>query len=156
MRAETAHAVILLAIVAGLGFALFSAYETLNPAAQQACSVSPFFSCAAVDQSGLTTTLGVQDYWWGIAGFALLLALDIPLYRTWKRSWLLALTTASLAGAVFSVYLAYVELGLIGALCPVCLGAYLSNAVVLGFALVLVRMAGDPRVPVPEAAAAAP
>ncbi|HEY6238413.1 MAG TPA: vitamin K epoxide reductase family protein [Thermoplasmata archaeon] len=141
MRAETTHAVILLAIVAGLGFALFAAYETVFPAAEGFCSVSPFFSCAAVDQSSHTTTLGVQDWAWGIAGFALLLALDVPLYRTWKRSWLVALTLASLAGALFSVYLAYVELGIIGALCPVCLGAYLCNAVVLGFALVLVRKA---------------
>jgi len=140
MRAETVHALVLLGSIAGLAFSIFAWVESVVPSLQGACSVNAFISCSKVDQSGLTTTLGVQDYAWGIAGFLLLLALDVPLYRTWKPSWLRALALVSLAGGLFSVYLGYLELGVIHALCPVCLGAYLCNALVLAGSLYLVRL----------------
>jgi uncharacterized membrane protein len=140
MRAETAHAVILLGIIAGLAFATFSWYESTHPGAEGVCSVNAFVSCAKIDQSGQTTTFGIQDYDIGIAGFLLMLALDIPLYRTWHRTWLYALTIVSMGGALVSVYLAYVELAVIRGLCLICTGAYLSNVVVLAFLLYLVRL----------------
>lgn len=128
MRSETLHAILPLAIVAGLAFSLFAAAESLDPALQGICSVNPFLSCRAVDQSGHTTTLGIQDYLWGIAGFVVLFALDVQVYRHGRGRWLDALTLVSAAGLAFSVYLAWLELGVIGAFCLVCFGAYVSNA----------------------------
>ncbi|MCI4352010.1 MAG: vitamin K epoxide reductase family protein [Thermoplasmata archaeon] len=129
MRSETLHAILPLSIVAGLAFSLFAAVESLDPALQGICSVSPFFSCHKVDQSAYTTTLGIQDYLWGIAGFVVLFALDVQVYRQGRGRWLDALTLVSAAGLAFAAYLAWLELGVIGAFCLVCLGAYLSNAV---------------------------
>src|SRR5690348_9962357 len=139
MDARTLHALLPIAICVGLGFSLYATYETLFPAAQASCSVNGFFSCSKVDQSGLTSTLGVPDYAWGVAGFVALLAVDIPLLATYKRSWLYALFGLSTIGLLFSIYLAYVELALIDALCLVCTGAYLCNVVVWDLALGLVR-----------------
>ncbi len=139
MDARTLHAILPVAIVAGLALSAFAAYETIYPAAESACSVTSFVSCAKVDQSGLTTTFGIQDYWIGIIGFLVLLAVDIPLYRTYKPMWLYTLLGFSTLGVVAAIYLGYVELVLIGALCLICTGAYLANVVVFGVALALVR-----------------
>jgi uncharacterized membrane protein len=139
MRSETLHAILPLAIVAGLAFSVFAAAESLDPALQGVCSVNPFLSCHKVDISNYTTTLGIPDYDLGIAGFVVLFALDLPVYRLGRGRWLDALTIVSAIGVAFSGYLAYLELVKIGALCLVCFGAYLSNVVTLGTAVWLRR-----------------
>lgn len=139
VRAETLHALVFVLLLAGLGLSVYAWYESTHPAAQGSCSFSAFVSCAKVDQSSHTTTLGVPDYWIGVGGFALMLALDVPLYRTFKRPWLLALLAVSLVGGIFSVYLAAIELFVIQAVCLVCTGTYLLNAAVLVCAFVLMR-----------------
>ncbi|HYK92912.1 MAG TPA: vitamin K epoxide reductase family protein [Thermoplasmata archaeon] len=139
MDARTLHAILPIAIIIGLGFSIFAAYETVYPAAEGACSLSGFVSCSKVDQSAHTTTFGVQDYWFGIAGFVLLLAVDIPLIRTYRTTWLYALLGLSTIGLVVAVYFAYLELVVIDALCIICTGAYLSNVVVFVVALALFR-----------------
>ena len=140
MRAETAHALVLLGLVAGLAFSTYAWYESVNTSAQGLCSINSYVSCGKIDTSGHTTTLGIQDYLWGIGGFVVMLALDIPLYRSWNRRLLEFLTVVSAAGAILSVYFAYLELVVIQGLCIICLGAYFSNLFVLAFLVVLVRM----------------
>jgi uncharacterized membrane protein len=130
MRAETVHAALLVVIVAGLGLSAFAAYETYYPAAQGFCSVSKYISCSAVDESGHTYTLGVPDWLIGVGGFVALLVLDIPLYRSWRRDLLQGVVAVSGIGLVVAVYLGYVELAVIHALCPVCFSTYLMDGVV--------------------------
>jgi uncharacterized membrane protein len=145
MRAETVHALLLMGILVGLAFSVFAAYETTHPSAQGICSVNSWISCQKIDTSGQTTTLGIEDWLWGIGGFVVLLALDIPLYRTWKREWLLPVTALSALGAALSIWFGYVELVIIQGLCLVCLGAYLANVVVLGCAVYLMRLSSAER-----------
>lgn len=140
MRAETAHALVLLGLVAGLAFSTYAWYESVNASAQGLCSINSYVSCGKIDTSGHTTTLGIQDYLWGIGGFVVMLGLDIPLFMTWNRRLLELLTVVSAAGALLSVYFAYLELVVIQGLCIICLGAYFSNLFVLAFLVVLVRM----------------
>lgn len=139
MRSETLHAILPLAIVAGLAFSIFALAESVDPALQRICSVSPFLSCHAVDVSGHTTTLDIQDYWWGIGGFLVLFVLDVQVYRLGRGRWLDALTLVSAAGFALSIYLASLELFVIHAFCLVCFASYLSNAAVLVTALLLRR-----------------
>lgn len=141
MRSESLHALLPLAVVAGLAFSLFAAAETLDPALQGFCSVSVFLSCRAVDTSGHTTTLGIPDYAWGIGGFVLLFVLDVQVFRLGRGRWLDALTLVSAAGLGLSVYLASVELFVIHAFCLVCFASYVANAIVLTLALLLRRPA---------------
>jgi uncharacterized membrane protein len=139
MRSETLHAILPLAILAGLAFSLFAAAETVDPALRGICTVSPFLSCSKVDQSAYTTTLGIPDYLWGIGGFVLLFALDVQVYRLGRGRWLDALTVVSAAGVAFSIYLGWIELGIIRAFCLVCFGSYAANVGVLATALWLRR-----------------
>ncbi len=154
MRSETLHALLPLLIVAGLGFALFAAAETLDPALRGYCSVSPFLSCSKVDESNHTTFLAIPDYLWGIGGFVLLFALDIQVYRLGRGRWLDALTLVSAAGFLLSLYLASLELFVIHAFCLICFGAYVCNAATLTTALLLRRpSSGSGRSARPAAAA---
>jgi uncharacterized membrane protein len=161
VRAESLHAILLLALVVGLGLAIFAYAESIQPSLQNECSVNSYFSCHKIDSSGLTTTLGIPDYAWGIGGFVLLLALDVPLYRTWRRDLLMAVVGVSAVGVGLSAYLAYVEIVLINGICPVCLSAYLANLVAFGaaFGLWWIGRSGDkpdaPGTPAPERGGAA-
>ena len=139
MRAESVHAALLIVVIVGLGLAVFAAVESIFPAAEGFCSVNSYVSCAKVDSSGHTTTLGIQDWAIGIAGFVLLLVIDIPLYRTWRPDLLKALVGLSALGVVVSAYFAYVELAIIQALCLVCFSTYLANGAVLVLSLYLLR-----------------
>ena len=152
MKAETVHQLLLLGILIGLAFALYAAAESLVPALQTSCTVNSYFSCGKIDNSGHTTTLGIQDYLWGIGGYIALFIVDVPLYRTWKREWLQAITLLSGLGALLSIYFAYLELVVIQGVCPVCLGAYLSNLLVFGCAAYLMRLGSAERRAAREAA----
>ena len=137
MKAQSVHAALLLLVIVGLGLALFASVETYIPSLRSACSVSVFFSCSKVDSSNHTTTLNVPDWSIGVAGFVVLLGIEIPLYRTWRRDLLTALVVVSGLGVAISVYLAYVELDVIHALCPVCFSTYVANGLVFLLALYL-------------------
>ena len=139
MDARTLHAMVPIAIAVGLAFSAYAWYESVTPAAQGSCTVNGFFSCQKVDQSAFTTTLGVPDYLFGVGGFAAMLVVDVPLLRTYRRPWLLTLAGLSGIGLVLSIYLAWVELAEIRALCLICTGAYLSNVVVFALVATLVR-----------------
>ncbi len=144
MKANVLHRLLLLAILVGLGFSVFAAFEVLDTALTSACSVNPFLSCGAVASSGDTgfppPRGPIPDYAVGLLGFIALLALDIPLLRTYRGIWLKGVIILATLGLVVSAALAYVELAIIQHLCPVCLGAYLSDAGVLVIAVLLLRL----------------
>jgi uncharacterized membrane protein len=152
MRAESVHAALLLVIVAGLGLAIFATLESSIPELQNVCSISPFFSCSKVDSSGHTSVGPIPDWTVGVGGFLLLLALDVPLYRTWRRDLLLSVVVVSALGLVAAAYFGYVELDVIHALCPVCFSTYVADAIVFLLALWLYVAGRGTDKPMAEAA----
>jgi uncharacterized membrane protein len=140
MRAETAYALLVTFVIVGFAFALYATFETYDTAAQQTCSPTPYISCAKIDSSGQTSTLGIPDWSFGVAGYVALLILGLATYRTWDRNYLLAFAIVSGLGALLSLYLGYIELAVNQGICPICLGAYLSNAAALITALYLLRL----------------
>ncbi|HYM40357.1 MAG TPA: vitamin K epoxide reductase family protein [Thermoplasmata archaeon] len=138
--ARVLHRLVLAFILAGLALSLYATAESLNPALQGSCTVNAFLSCAAVQQSGLTTLGPVPDWALGTGGFALLLALDVLLIRTYESRWLLAVLFVAALGLGVAVVLGYIELALIHALCPVCLGTYVADLGAFSGALALLRL----------------
>ncbi len=138
--ARVLHRLLFAFVVAGLALSLYATAETLDPALQSSCTVNAFLSCAAVQQSGLTSLGPVPDWAIGVGGFVLLLALDVILLRTYERRWLLAVLAVSAAGLVVAAVLAYIELALIHALCPVCLGTYVADLGVFLVAIGILRL----------------
>jgi uncharacterized membrane protein len=137
IRAETLHAVILSALIVGLGFSIWSAWETTHPQAGSGCDINNIFNCGKVALSGDTSIFGIPYWSVGIGGFVAMLAVDIPLYATWRRDLLLALTVISILGAAATLYFIYQEVAVIGAVCLVCTGAHAANFAVLGSAIAL-------------------
>jgi uncharacterized membrane protein len=138
VRAQTLHIIVLLALVGGLAASTFAYFESVYPPLQSACTVNAFISCAKIDTSGRTTTLGLQDYSIGIAGFLLMLGIDLPLYLTWRAPLLRSLLVVSGLGVALSVYWAYIELVEIRGICPVCLTSYLTNLIAFAALVTLV------------------
>ena len=143
MRTASLRGLIYLSGGVGLLVAIFSAAEFYQASLRSVCSINQFFSCATVDRSGLTTTLGIQDYVWGIAGFvALLIVAGIAEKRPRdvRPAYLL---TALATGAVgLSGYFLYVQLAEIHALCVVCATAETLGGILwLGSIALAVRTA---------------
>ncbi len=138
--AKVVHRLLLFLILVGLAFSLYATLETLDPALQATCSVNSYLSCQAVDSSGFTHTGPIPDWAIGVGGFLLLLLLDLALLRTFEVRWLNAVTVVAALGVVTAVYLGSIELFVIKAICPICLGAYLSGVAVLLVALWLRRI----------------
>ena len=126
MRTSQIRSVLFLSAALGLLVSLFAAAEFVDASLRGICSVNSFFSCAMVDESGKTTTLGIQDYLWGIGGFVVIFAVA----ALWERRprdmrWGYALVSITSAGVALSLYFLYVELAEIHALCLVCAATYL-------------------------------
>jgi uncharacterized membrane protein len=157
MRTRTYRSLVNLGAGFGLIASIYAALEFYYASLTKVCSVNSYVSCGKVQSSGLTTTLGIQDYWWGVAGFVVIvvLAFLVDRYRHDARlAYLLLLVTT--AGVALSVFFGYIELVQINALCPVCFAAYLCGVVCWVGAIGLARRAyrREHRTPVPAAAEA--
>lgn len=130
MNTKTVRSAIILAGLIGLLVSIFAAAEFYQASLRSVCSFNSFFSCGVVDQSGLTTTLGIQDYLWGIGGFLLILVVagvaDRRSADPRPAYLLLGVTTL---GVALALYFLYIELALIHALCLVCVAAYLFGGI---------------------------
>lgn len=130
MRTSSLRSLVYFAAGVGLIVAIFAALEYYEASLRSLCSIGSFFSCSVVDQSGKTTTLGVPDYAWGLAGFVLLLVLaGIAEARAQNPRWTYALFGVATIGVALSLYFLYVQLALIGAFCVVCATAYVFGAI---------------------------
>jgi uncharacterized membrane protein len=115
----------------GLLVAIFAAAEFYTASLRGVCTISQFFSCARVDQSNYTTTLGIPDYLWGVGGFLVLLVVAGLAERRPRDVRPAYLLTALATGAVaLSAYFLYVQLALIHALCVVCASAEAFGVIV--------------------------
>lgn len=130
---------LLVCIVAGLALSVYAALEASIPALQGSCTLNPFLSCQAVNQS-VYSNIGPVPVWaLGLGGFILLFGLGIVFFRTSEVRWLRALWIVAGVGLAASVVLAAVELFLINALCLICLGAYVADLLVFLVAWRLLR-----------------
>ena len=130
VRERTVRSLVYFAAGLGLIVAIFAAAEFYDASLRAVCSVSAFFSCSAVDSSGYTNTLGLPDWLWGVGGFVLILLFaGLAEQRPEDRRRAYLLLTVTTLGVGVSLYLLYVELAIIHALCLVCATAYLLGVV---------------------------
>jgi uncharacterized membrane protein len=140
MRTRTFRSLVSLGGAIGLIASIYAALEVYYASLTAVCSVNKYVSCGAVASSGKTSTLGIPDAAWGIAGFVLILALAVLAERRRRDArvaYVLLLVTT--AGVALAFYFLYVEVVVIGALCPVCVSAYLCGGVAWVGAIGLAR-----------------
>jgi uncharacterized membrane protein/predicted DsbA family dithiol-disulfide isomerase len=82
------------------------------------------FNCSAVVSSGAGTFLGLSNITWGLGFYIGVAVLTFAIFRVGgtARTWLHGARLAGLTGGVlYSGYLVYVQVGVIGTLCALCL-----------------------------------
>ncbi len=97
------------------------------------CKVNSYVNCQPVINSGHTSIAGVPFWVTGLVWFPMMLLLG--LYLTKGGTWRLRgdiLLPILMIGNLFTIYLWYLEVGVIGALCPYCVSLYLVNYALTG------------------------
>jgi uncharacterized membrane protein len=131
----------------GIAVAIYHGYGEITAytgPGSTVCNIYGFLSCSSVFSSGDVTfppgAYGLPLYVYGVVWFPLLTALGFWYGR--KRGTLNGEVVLPLlmVGNLFTLYLWYVELGVIHALCPVCITLYLLNYI--GTALAAKSMFG--------------
>jgi uncharacterized membrane protein len=123
----------------GLIITLYITYEYLT-VNFTGCNVSQYFSCGGVYRSGHTTFFGIPLYALGLFWFSLLLALG--LYTTGATRHPLnaeLYLPILLLGDIFTIYLWYEQIAVIGAICPLCVSTYIVNYAMTVVALISLR-----------------
>ena len=118
-------------ILAGIGIAvaIYHSYDELTQNFNS-CNLSSTVSCEGVFESGYTSIFGVPFYVLGLMWFPLALMLGFfavkKVYTTTRLNAMILLPFLMI-GNLFTLYLWYLELGVIGIICPVCVSLYIIN-----------------------------
>jgi uncharacterized membrane protein len=115
--------------IAGVIDSVYTSYE-YSTENFGSCYVNSKVNCLGVFQSGHTSLFGIPFYIMGLVWFPLLLILSLVITRggtlPLKAEILLPLV---MIGNIFTLYLWYLELGVIGIICPLCVSLYVMNYV---------------------------
>ncbi|MDE1852136.1 MAG: vitamin K epoxide reductase family protein [Thaumarchaeota archaeon] len=118
----------------GIAVAVYHGYDEVTSytgPGSTVCNLSSFVSCSSVFASGDVAfppgPYGLPLYIYGLVWFPLMVVLGFWYGR--KKGTLNGevLFPVLMVGNLFTIYLWYVELGVIHALCPVCISMYLLN-----------------------------
>ena len=114
---------------AGIAVAIYHSYDELAQSFQT-CNINAQISCGGVFESGYTSIFGLPFYVLGLVWFPVALALGF--FAVKRRPYAVTLNGSILLpflmiGNLFTVYLWYLELGVIGIICPVCVSLYAIN-----------------------------
>ncbi len=140
MRTRSIRTLIYAAAGVGLLLAAFAAFEVIDAGLTKLCTINTFFSCAAVANSGHTTTLYLPDWLWGVLGFVLILVVAGLAERNPRdRRYVYGLIALTTIGIALALYFLYVELSVIHAVCVVCASAYAMGFIAWGGAIALAR-----------------
>lgn len=122
--------------IADSGYALSQHYAAPETSS---CDINETISCTAINQSEYSVFLGVPVAGLGMAGYALIggLAAAIMLrFRERFVAWLLLLV--SIAALVFSLWLSWIEVFILKAVCPLCVTSLLIISAISVMALLVV------------------
>jgi uncharacterized membrane protein len=126
----------------GIGLAVYTANEYLTQNFTS-CNINQQLSCGGVFQSGHTSLFGVPFYVMGLVWFPLVLGLGIATSRMGKyRVSGDILLPLLMVGNVFTGYLWYLELAVIGIICPLCVSLYVVNYILTAIILASLFTAG--------------
>jgi uncharacterized membrane protein len=124
----------------GIPDAFYHAYDEITSysAPGSSCNINVLVSCTRVFQSGHTKFLGVSLWVYGVAWFPLILAMGMWFGSRGGLNGTYVLPTL-MVGNLFTLYLWYLELDVIHAICPVCVSLYVLNyaMTVTAFAIAL-------------------
>ncbi len=116
LRGHRVYRLVVLFATIGLGFASYLTYLDYSHAEAVFCQIGS--GCDTVRNSEYATLLSVPVALWGVLGYIAIIGVTLsPLQKRLRQTLLVAMT---FAGFVFSVYLTYLEVFVIKAICPYC------------------------------------
>jgi uncharacterized membrane protein len=122
--------------VLAVGLATYLTVTHYTDPAALACPDSGVINCTLVTTSPWSILFGVPVAVWGLAWAAGMLALCSPWAWRSRRGWVRTLRLAgSAAGAAMVVYLIYVELFRVDALCLWCTAVHITAVALFGVVL---------------------
>ena len=99
------------------------------------CSTHPWVDCGKVLKSEYATLFGVPLSVFGLIHYTTFLALVIAVYKRGTQILKQAMLLLALFGGLFSVYLVYLQLGIIGAICLYCMVSAINSFIIVPVAL---------------------
>lgn len=118
---------------AGLAASTYLTVEHYRSPGTLACPANATFNCAAVTTSEQATLLGLPVALLGVGYFLAILALCWPtVWRVWTRPVVWARAGLAGVGAVFVLYLVYVELLVVNAICLWCTAVHIIALALFG------------------------
>lgn len=122
-------------IIAAIGIpdAIYHAYGEITAYSgpgSGVCNINSFFSCGSVFDSGYTKFPpgdGLSMWVYGVVWFPLMLVLGIWFARSRGGINGVVMIPVLMVGNFFTLYCWYLELGVIHAICPVCVSLYCLN-----------------------------
>ncbi len=118
--------------VFGMLLAIYLFYEYLAPVHKSLCYVNSLINCEASTKGPLANTLGIPTALYGLAGYTVIL---IAALKKWPK---LLFATATF-GLLFCLRITYLEIFVIKAICPVCIGCQLDMIALFIFGFLLLR-----------------
>jgi uncharacterized membrane protein len=123
----------------GAGDSSYALYQHYTPPETSACDVNETISCTAINQSEYSVLLGMPVAGLGTAGYALIAALAVAMmvqFRKMLAGWLLLAVT--IVALVFSLWLTWIEIFILKAVCPLCVMSLLAITAITVLALLVV------------------
>jgi len=117
----------------GIPDAIYHSYDEItnfSAPGSNACNINNFLSCKNVFVSGYTTFPphgGLSLFVYGLVWFPLMLGLGLWFVRKRRGIDGAVMVPVLMVGNLFTLYLWYLELGVIHAICPVCVSMYALN-----------------------------
>ena len=124
-----------LLVLDGLGL-LIAVYLTWIDATDSSALCTGFGGCDIVRASRYSRIGGVPVAVIGVIGYLLIgLTLLAEIQKKWPKTILLVMVFGlGLIGTLYSIYLTYLELAVIYAICPYCVGSAIIMILILGIA----------------------
>lgn len=136
MRKTILITMIILSLV-GAADSSYALKEHYAPPGTASCDINETVSCTAVNQSEYSDLYGVPVSAIGIAGYLFLALLGVATVTNLVcyRTGVMILAAAALAALVFSVRMTFVELAILGSVCPLCVISQTLIAAIAALAL---------------------
>ncbi|MHB8791759.1 MAG: vitamin K epoxide reductase family protein [Thermoleophilia bacterium] len=139
MKLGISLTIIIILAVLGIADSSYALNQHYAPPQTSSCDVNETVSCTAINQSEYSVFMGVPVAGIGIAGYLLIAGLAIAMMAGFHRrlaGWLLlAMAIPALA---FSLWLTWVEVFVLEAVCPLCVLSLLVISAITVLSLLVV------------------
>lgn len=118
----------------GIFDAIYTATEYAFRSYSPVCTINSYICCACVGNSGHTSLLGIPFYDFGLIWFPLIFILGVwfsDLGKNYMANGEI-LILILMIGNLFTIYLWYLEVEAIHAICPFCVSLYVVNYALTG------------------------